>query len=72
MPDGLQCMCIAGPPQIQVPAPPPTPQDAGVRAARAAALRRLSSAAGRASTILTGPAGVPGQTAPAGKQLLGM
>lgn len=61
----------AAPASPQVPAQPPRLADAGVRLARADELSRRRRAAGRASTILTGPSGVTGDASTTGNVLLG-
>lgn len=50
---------------------PPTPTDPSVQAAGALAQFAAATAKGRASTIMTGGAGVPGPATIAKKQLLG-
>lgn len=63
-------MCFSTPnvPTVPPPRPPPTQQSPEVIAARTNEKRRAALAAGRQSTILTGPMGVP---ATSGKTLLG-
>jgi hypothetical protein len=54
-------MCFSTPkmPTIPKPTPPPTQQSPEVVAARTNERKRAALAAGRQSTILTGPMGVP-------------
>jgi hypothetical protein len=64
-------MCFSAPkmPEIPKPTPPPTQQSPEVVLARTNERRRAALAAGRQSTILTGPSGVP--AAGGAKTLLG-
>lgn len=66
-------MCFSGPslPAPQAPPPVATEQDAAVQASLDAERRRRALAAGRQSTILTGPQGVLAPPSGTAKTLLG-
>lgn len=58
-------------PKVPKPAPPPTQQSPEVVQARQRARQRAALMAGRASTVLTGPAGAAMSAATGYKTLLG-
>ncbi len=65
-------MCFAATPKLpEAPAATPRLPDEGVRLARADELSKRRRAAGRASTILTGPGGLSGPANTTGNTLLG-
>ena len=67
-------MCVFSAPSMPAVAPPPKMDDGAVQAAAEAERRRAANAKGRASTILTGGAGVTDPAPvekPALKALLG-
>jgi hypothetical protein len=65
-------MCFASTPALPpIPAAPPRLPDEGIRLVRADELSRRRRAAGRASTILTGPGGVTSSANTTGNTLLG-
>ncbi len=68
----MKSMCFTKTPDLPpVPAATPRLPDEGVRLARADELSRRRRAAGRASTILTGPGGATGTASTTGNTLLG-
>lgn len=65
-------MCFAKKPDLPpIPAATPRLPDEGVRLARNDELAKRRRAAGRASTLLTGPGGISGQASTTGNTLLG-